>query len=394
MCIRDSNYFGPKTSGPKTSVRQLADLADPALTPRIVFKVGSALLVGGDGQPRRAWLTALVAELAAARARGQDVIVVSSGAIALGARRLGLAKGGRGSLADAQAAAAVGQIALAGLWAELLAAHGITAAQVLLTLEDLEDRRRYLNVTATLGRLLAAGAVPVINENDTVATNEIRFGDNDRLAARVGQAAGAAAVLLLSDIDGLYDRDPRQPGAQRIPVVKRVTPEIHAMATGGSSSGLGSGGMTSKLQAAEIAGLAGMALGIIDGQPLSPMAQALAQGRGTVFLPRAARGARKAWLGGKLRVKGQVHVDAGAARALAGGSSLLAAGVTQVAGDFARGDAVAVLGPDGATLARGLSEYDAAECIALQGRSSHEHEGILGYAPRSALIHRDQLVLL
>lgn len=382
------------TAAPRSDVRELAHLADPALTPRLVVKVGSALLVGRDGQPRRDWLAALVAELAAARGRGQEVIVVSSGAIALGARRLGLAKGGRGSLADAQAAAAVGQIALAGLWAELLGTHGITAAQVLLTLDDLEDRRRYLNVTATLGRLLAAGAVPVINENDTVATNEIRFGDNDRLAARVGQAAGASAVLLLSDIDGLYDRDPRQPGALRIPVVKRVTPEIHAMATGGSSSGLGSGGMTSKLQAAEIAGLAGMALGIIDGQPEAPIGAALAAGRGTVFLPLRARGARKAWLGGKLRVRGQVHVDAGAARALGGGSSLLAAGVTRVEGEFARGDAVAVLGPDGTTLARGLSEYDAAECARLLGRSSHEHEEILGYAPRSALIHRDQLVLL
>ncbi|MDF8333307.1 glutamate 5-kinase [Novosphingobium cyanobacteriorum] len=375
-------------------IAALAQLADPARCPRLVVKVGSALLVGKDGQPRREWLSALVAEIAAARAAGQEVIVVSSGAIALGARRLGLAKGGRGSLSDAQAAAAVGQIALAGLWAELLAGHGLTAAQVLLTLEDLEDRRRYLNVTATLGTLLAAGAVPVINENDTVATNEIRFGDNDRLAARVGQAAGAAGVLLLSDIDGLYDRDPRQPGAVRIPVVKGVTPEIHAMATGGSSSGLGSGGMTSKLQAAEIAELAGIALAIIDGQPTAPIATAFGAERGTLFLPRGRKQARKAWLGGKLRMRGSVHVDAGAARALEGGSSLLAAGVTQVDGEFQRGDAIAVLGPDGAVLARGLSEYDAAECARLMGRHSREHEALLGYAPRSALIHRDQLVLL
>ncbi|MCX7285285.1 MAG: glutamate 5-kinase, partial [Novosphingobium sp.] len=245
-------------------ISQLAHLTNASACPRLVVKVGSALLVGKDGAPRREWLKALVAEISAARTAGQEVIVVSSGAIALGARKLGLAKGGRGSLADAQAAASVGQITLAGLWAELLAAHDLTAAQILLTLEDLEDRRRYLNVTATLGTLLAAGAVPVINENDSVATQEIRFGDNDRLAARVGQAAGAAGVLLLSDIDGLYDRDPRAPGAIRIPVVRGVTPEIHAMATGGSSSGLGSGGMTSKLQAAEIAELAGMALAIID----------------------------------------------------------------------------------------------------------------------------------
>lgn len=375
-------------------IAQLAHLSDPATCPRLVVKVGSALLVGKDGQPRREWLTALVAEIAAARGRGQEVIVVSSGAIALGARRLGLAKGGRGSLSDAQAAASVGQIALAGLWAELLGQHGLTAAQILLTLEDLEDRRRYLNVTATLGTLLAAGAVPVINENDSVATQEIRFGDNDRLAARVGQAAGAQGVLLLSDIDGLYDRDPRQPGAVRIPVVKGVTPEIHAMATGGSSSGLGSGGMTSKLQAAEIAELAGMALAIIDGQPVSPIGTALSADRGTLFLPRGRRQARKAWLGGKLRVRGSVGVDEGAVRALRGGSSLLAAGVTTVEGQFQRGDAIAVAGPDGAILARGLSEYDAAECARLLGRHTREHEAILGYAPRSALIHRDQLVLL
>ncbi|MCW1381291.1 glutamate 5-kinase [Novosphingobium sp. KCTC 2891] len=375
-------------------ISQLAHLTDAATCSRLVVKVGSALLVGKDGQPRREWLAALVAEIAAMRARGQEVIVVSSGAIALGARKLGLAKGGRGSLSDAQAAAAVGQIALAGLWAELLAGHGITAAQVLLTLEDLEDRRRYLNVTATMGTLLAAGAVPVINENDTVATQEIRFGDNDRLAARVGQAAGAKGVLLLSDIDGLYDRDPRQPGAVRIPVVKGVTPEIHAMATGGSSSGLGSGGMTSKLQAAEIAEMAGIALAIIDGQPLSPVQAALGADRGTLFLPRGRKQARKAWLGGKLRVRGAVHVDAGAAAALAKGSSLLAAGVTAVDGDFRRGDAVEVQGPDGATLARGLSEYDAAECARVMGRQSAEHEEILGYAPRSALIHRDQMVLI
>ncbi|MEO0032656.1 MAG: hypothetical protein RIS94_2414 [Pseudomonadota bacterium] len=375
-------------------IAALAQLADPARCPRLVVKVGSALLVGKDGQPRREWLSALVAEIAALRAAGQEVIVVSSGAIALGARRLGLAKGGRGSLSDAQAAAAVGQISLAGLWAELLAGHGLTAAQVLLTLEDLEDRRRYLNVTATLGTLLAAGAVPVINENDTVATNEIRFGDNDRLAARVGQAAGASGVLLLSDIDGLYDRDPRVAGAVRIPVVKGVTPEIHAMATGGSSSGLGSGGMTSKLQAAEIAELAGIALAIIDGQPVSPIAAAFADERGTLFLPRGRKQARKAWLGGKLRMRGAVHVDAGAARALEGGSSLLAAGVTQVDGEFQRGDAIAVLGPDGQVLARGLSEYDAGECARLLGHHTREHEAILGYAPRSALIHRDQLVLL
>lgn len=383
---------------PASAPLNLASLAHPALTPRLVVKVGSALLVGGDGAARRAWLAALVGEIAAARAKGQQVIVVSSGAIALGARRLGLAKGGRGSLADAQAAASVGQIALAGLWAELLGAHGLIAAQMLLTLDDLEDRRRYLNVTATLGRLLDAGAVPVINENDSVATQEIRFGDNDRLAARVAQAGAANGVLLLSDIDGLYDRDPRLPGATRIPLVRGLTPAIHAMASAGSSSGLGSGGMISKLQAAEIAGHAGIALGIIDGRRQAPIGQALAAEQGTLFLPKGRKNGpisgRKVWLGGRLRLKGSLTVDAGAANALGQGSSLLAAGVTAVEGAFVRGDAVAVCDAAGVVLAHGLSEYDAGECAALKGHHSRDHADILGYAPRNAMIHRDQLVLL
>lgn len=371
----------------------LQDLADPGLCPRLVIKVGSALLVGPSG-PKRAWLGALVEEIAAAHARGQQVIVVSSGAIALGARRLGLEKGGRGSLADAQAAAAVGQIALSGLWAELLGAHGLTAAQLLLTLEDLEDRRRYLNATATLGRLLDAGAVPVINENDSVATQEIRFGDNDRLAARVAQAARASAVLLLSDVDGLYDRHPAEPGARLLPLVHGITPEVRAMASPVSGSGMGSGGMISKLQAVEIAELAGVALAIGNGQHERPIARITGEGIGTLFLPRGKKQARKAWLGGRLRLKGSLQVDAGAARALGQGASLLAAGITGVEGSFARGDAVAIRGPDGAVLAHGLSEYDAAECAALVGHHSSRHADILGYAPRSAIVHRDQLVMV
>ncbi|MES2493922.1 MAG: glutamate 5-kinase [Pseudomonadota bacterium] len=378
-------------------ITSLADLADPDRCPRLVVKVGSALLVDAAG-PRRAWMQALVVELAAARRRGQDVIVVSSGAIALGARTLGLEKGGRGSLADAQAAAAVGQIALSGLWAELLGQHGVTAAQLLLTLDDLEDRRRYLNATATLTRLLDAGAVPVINENDSVATQEIRFGDNDRLAARVAQAAGASAVLLLSDVDGLYDRNPADPQAQLLPVVHGVTAAIHAMADGGSGSGLGSGGMTSKLQAAEIAELAGIALVIGNGTCEAPVARVTEQGVGTLFLPRDGgrrkAPARKAWLGGRLRLKGALTVDAGAAQALRTGASLLAKGVSAVNGSFTRGDAVAIRSADGSTLAHGLSEYDAAECERLIGRHSNEHAALLGYAPRSAIVHRDQLVLL
>jgi len=377
------------------SIERLADLFDAATAPRIVLKVGSALLFGGgDGKPDRAWLTTLTAEIAAARQRGQQVIVVSSGAIALGAAKLGLAKGGRGSLADAQAAAAVGQIALAGLWSELLAEHGLTAAQLLLTLEDLEDRRRYLNVSATLGRLLQAGAVPVINENDSVATAEIRFGDNDRLAARVAQAAQAEAVLLLSDVDGLFDRDPRQPGAALLRRVEAVTDEVHAMASGGSGSGLGSGGMTSKLQAAEIATRAGITLAILNGTHPAPLARAVGQDLGTLFAPVRRDRARKAWLGGRLRVKGAVTVDAGCAQALRKGGSLLASGVTGVEGDFVRGDPVSVRDAEGRSVAQGLAEYGAGEVERIKGRRREEHQALLGYEPRSAVIHRDQLVLL
>jgi glutamate 5-kinase len=373
-------------------ISRLSDLSDPALAPRLVIKVGSALLVGAEGV-RRAWITQLVAEIAEARGRGQDVIVVSSGAIALGAATLGLEKGGRGSLADAQASAAVGQIALSGLWAQLLGDHGITAAQMLLTLEDLEDRRRYLNVTATLTRLLDAGAVPVINENDSVATQEIRFGDNDRLAARVAQAAQASAVVLLSDIDGLYDRHPKLPGATMISVVEGVSAEIHAMASAESTSGMGSGGMISKLQAAEIAELAGICLVIGNGQHDRPLARIVGEGVGTLFMPRRNAGARKAWLGGRLRLKGEIVVDAGAAAALRRGSSLLAKGIAAVEGVFSRGDPVAILDGAGKVLAHGLSEYDATECAAIVGLHSSEQEAVLGYAPRSAVVHRDQMVL-
>lgn len=379
------------------TIARLADLADAVTCPRLVVKVGSSLLVDSSGL-RRDWLEGLVAELAAMRARGQDVIVVSSGSIALGAATLGLDKAGRGNLADAQAAAAVGQIALSSLWAELLGRHGVTAAQLLLTLDDLEDRRRYLNVTATLTRLLDAGAVPVINENDSVATHEIRFGDNDRLAARVAQAARASAVLLLSDVDGLYDRHPAVRGARLLEEVRGVTVDIHAMATSSSSSGLGSGGMTSKLQAAEIAERAGIALAIANGTCPSPIARAVDQGIGTLFLPRETKSgkaaARKAWLGGRLRLKGALIIDDGAARALASGRSLLAAGITSIEGEFQRGDAVAVRDAHGQTLAHGLCEYDAGECTRLAGRQSAEQAAILGYAPRSAVVHRDQMVLL
>ena len=377
------------------SIDCLADLTRAERASRLVLKVGSSLLVGRDGAVRDHWLESLVAEIAAARSRGQEVIVVSSGAIALGAARLGLAKGGRGSLADAQAAAAVGQIALASLWSDKLAAHGLAAAQLLVTLEDLEDRRRYLNAAATLGTLLKAGVVPVINENDSVATEDIRFGDNDRLAARVAQAAGASAVVLLSDVDGLYDRDPRAEGARLLPRVEGVTADIHAMASGASGSGLGSGGMTSKLQAAEIAERAGIALAIVNGTYEAPLARALAgQGIGTLFLPRRKDAARKAWLGGRQRMRGTLTVDAGCAAALGRGGSLLAAGIVAIEGDFARGDPVAVRSADGRPLAQGLSEYSSDEVARIMGRKSDELAALLGYAPRAAVIHRDQLVLL
>lgn len=376
-------------------IDRLADLTSPTLAPRLVVKVGSSLLVGRDGAVRGEWLDSLVRELVEARGRGQEVLIVSSGAIALGAARLSFAKGGRGSLADAQAAAAVGQIALASLWAERLAAHGIAAAQLLLTLEDLEDRRRYLNAAATLSRLLKAGAVPVINENDSVATEEIRFGDNDRLAARVAQAAAADAVVLLSDVDGLYDRDPKAAGAQLLARVEGVTSDIHAMASNASGSGLGSGGMTSKLQAAEIAERAGIALAIVNGTHEAPLARALAgDGIGTLFLPKRRDAARKAWLGGRQRMRGSVTVDAGCAAALGRGGSLLATGITAVEGDFARGDPVAVRDTEGKAIAQGLAEYTSAEVAKIRGRRSDELEALLGYAPRAAVIHRDQLVLL
>ncbi|MGX7894369.1 glutamate 5-kinase [Tsuneonella sp. HG222] len=368
-------------------------LADLASAPRLVLKVGSSLLVE-QGEPRTEWLSSLAADIAALKAKGTQVVVVSSGAIALGAARLRLARGGRGSLADAQAAASVGQIALAGLWSQALAAHGIVAAQMLLTLEDLEDRRRYLNASATFERLLEAGAVPIVNENDSVATAEIRFGDNDRLAARVAQAAGANAVMLLSDVDGLYDRDPRAPGAALIPRVEGVTEAIMAMASGNSSSGLGSGGMTSKLQAAQIAERAGITLAIINGTRSSPVARALETGLGTVFRPQRSASSRKAWLGGRLSPSGVLTVDGGCAAALAGGASLLAAGVTEVSGTFARGDLVTIHGPKGERLAQGLVEYSSAECGAIMGCKQDAQGERLGYAPRAAVIHRDQLVLL
>ena len=382
-----------RASGRPFDAMSLTSLSDIRSARRIVVKIGSALLVK-DGKPRTQWLQSLAQELKGLRDAGGDVVVVSSGAIALGAAKLNLDKGGRGSLADAQAAAAVGQIELARLWSENLGQFDLTTAQILLTLEDLEDRRRYLNASATLARLLEAGAVPVVNENDSVATEEIRFGDNDRLAARVAQAADADVVLLLSDVDGLYDRDPSRDGANIIPRVEGITEQIMAMASNASSSGMGSGGMTSKLQAAQIAERAGISLAIINGQALSPIAHAADANLGTVFVPQRHDDARKAWLGGRIAPKGQLSVDTGCEAALRNGSSLLAAGITQLDGEFSRGELVSVVSAGGQTLAQGLSEYDASDCRKIMGLREQDQASELGYAPRSAVIHRDHLVLL
>ena len=365
----------------------------PAHCPRLIVKVGSSLLVTPDGQVRRDWLATLAADIAVRVRAGQHVAVVSSGAIALGARRLALPKGGRASLEDAQAAAATGQIALSQIWAELLGSQGLIAAQILVTLDDLEERRRYLNAAATLGRLLSLGVVPVINENDSVATEEIRFGDNDRLAARVAQAAGAQGVVLLSDVDGLFTANPRTNSeAVLVERVERIDAAIDAMAGSGSTSGMGSGGMTSKLAAARIATGAGIALVIASGTIEHPLA-ALDAGRpATWFAPEKSAGARKAWLAGRLRAKGVLHVDAGAERALGEGKSLLAPGVTGVEGMFSRGDLVAIHGPGGGAIARGLSEYDAADAALIIGHKREDQAVLLGYAPRAALVHRNQMV--
>lgn len=366
-------------------------LFPPNRCPRLIVKIGSALLVDPDGTVRRDWVAGMAQDIAARAAAGQQVALVSSGAIALGARRLGLPKGGRASLEDAQAAAATGQILLSQMWAEELGTVGLPAAQMLVTLGDLEDRRRYLNAAATLDRLLGLGVVPVINENDSVATEEIRFGDNDRLAARVAQAAGARGVVLLSDIDGLYDRNPADPEARHIAHIAAIDARIEAMADTRSASGMGSGGMVSKIAAARIAGSAGADLAIVSGRIERPLST---PARHSLFTAERGASARKAWLAGGLTAGGRLTIDAGAARALAGGASLLAAGVTAVSGDFARGDVLDIAGPDGRTIARGLSEYAATDAVRLIGLGRADQEAALGYAPRSAMVHRDHLVLL
>jgi glutamate 5-kinase len=359
----------------------------------LVIKIGSALVVDGNA-PRTDWMLTVAADVAAAQAAGTSVILVSSGAIALARRTLGLTSR-KLRLEEKQAAAAVGQIRLAQAWAEALSAHGLVAAQLLLTLDDTEDRRRYLNARATLTTLLGLGCVPVINENDSVATAEIRFGDNDRLAARVAEMVQADRLLLLSDIDGLYTADPRtNPAAQHIPVVAALTPEIEAMG-GEPPPGYSSGGMRTKLVAARIATQAGCAMAIALGSQPHPVAAVAAGGRCTWFLPAPeGRSARKRWIAGSLAPLGVLTVDAGAARALAGGRSLLPAGVREVDGSFSRGDPVVVAGPDGVAIARGLSAYAIEDLRIIAGHRSEEIEALLGWRGRDEAIHRDDLVLL
>ncbi|MGA7539565.1 MAG: glutamate 5-kinase [Steroidobacteraceae bacterium] len=362
---------------------------------RVVVKVGSALLTDAEtGRINRAWLESLIEDLLRLRRRGQQVILVSSGAIALGRRQLGLAKGPL-RLEESQAAAAVGQIRLAHVYKELLESRDVTVAQVLLTLEDSERRRRYLNARATLETLLSLGALPVINENDTVATAEIRYGDNDRLAARVAQMAAADCLVLLSDVDGLYSADPNtDPTASFIEQVLKITPEIEAMG-GRSMSEVGSGGMATKILAARIAVSAGCHMCIAAGHHRHPVRRIEEGARCTWFMPSATPvAARKQWIAGTLRPAGALTIDPGALRALLAGGSLLPAGVISARGRFERGDTVSVLAMDGAEIARGIVAYSDMDAAKIMGHKSSAIEGILGFRGRDEMIHRDDLVLL
>ena len=362
---------------------------------RIVIKVGSALLVGADGAPDRAWLAALAADLARLRARGQQVLIVSSGAVALGRRRLSLPRRAL-TLPEKQAAAAAGQSALMRAWEEALEPHALSAAQILLTRDDTEVRRRWLNARATTETLLELGVVPVVNENDTVVTEEIRYGDNDRLAARVAQMIGADVLVLLSDIDGLYTADPRRdPTARHIPHLSELTPQIEAMAGGANAgAGVGTGGMATKLAAARIAQSAGCATLITLGKRPAPLGAVEAGEKATLIESAATPGAAyKAWIAGALAPAGALVVDEGAAAALRQGKSLLAAGVRAVEGRFGKGDAVVVRTLDGLEIGRGLTRYDAAEAEKICGLRSDAIEGVLGYTS-GPMIHADDLAVL
>lgn len=357
---------------------------------RVVVKIGSALLVE-QGALRSDWLHALAADVAELRAGGADVVLVSSGSIALGRGALKLPAGPL-ALEQSQAAASVGQIRLARAYEEVLAPHGITTGQVLLTLEDTHDRRRYLNSRATLSTLLGLGVVPIVNENDTIATDEIRYGDNDRLGAQVAVTIGADLLVLLSDVDGLYTGNPQtDPAAQHFELVEAITPEIEAMA-GEPTSALSKGGMKTKVMAAKTAVTAGCAMIITAGAALHPLHGLRNGARATLFAAQGdPRSARKRWIAA-MKPKGMLHVDAGAVQALGQGKSLLPAGVTRVEGTFSRGDAVTIMGPEGA-LGVGLAGYDSLEAAAIAGHQSREIAQILNYPGRVALIHRDEMAL-
>jgi len=368
----------------------------PSLTDfrRIVVKVGSSLLVDtAAGKLRESWLAALVEDIARLHKEKRDILVVSSGAIALGRSVLRLPRGPL-KLEDSQAAAAVGQIALARIWAEGLDRHGIIAGQILVTLGDTEERRRYLNARSTVDKLLEWRSVPVINENDTVATTEIRYGDNDRLAARVATMVSADCLVLLSDVDGLYDAPPGSGrDARLIPMVERITPQIEAMA-GASGSELSRGGMQTKIEAGKIATSAGTHMVIASGKSEHPLQAVIAGSPCTWFLtPANPVAARKKWIAGSLEPRGVLFIDAGAVAALRRGKSLLPAGVKRVDGEFQRGDAVVIRDLDGAEVARGLVAYDAGDAQKIVGQSSADIVGILGIEGRSEMVHRDDLVM-
>jgi glutamate 5-kinase len=360
---------------------------------RVVVKVGSSLLIGNDGRVDRHWLGGLAEDIADWHARGHEVLVVSSGAIAIGSTVLGINKR-RARLEDLQAAAAAGQVQLVHAYQEALDDYGITTAQVLLTPEDTENRRRFLNAGGTLGRLIERRVVPVINENDTVATEEIRYGDNDRLAARVAQLVMADALILLSDVDGFYTADPAgNPGAEHIPLVTAITDDMQRMA-GETRSDIGSGGMATKVQAARIATHAGCATIITSGVVQRPLSELAAGGRCTLFrAPGTPAAARKQWLAGVLEVRGELRLDEGASQALRNGKSLLPVGVLEVIGNFRRGDVVTLVDSHGRELGRGLAEYSFDEASQLAGRQSESIESVLGYRGRAVMVHRDELVI-
>ncbi|ASY70773.1 glutamate 5-kinase [Sinorhizobium fredii] len=360
---------------------------------RIVIKIGSALLVDRKSGLKKSWLDAMCADIAALKAKGVEVLVVSSGAIALGRTVLNLPAGAL-KLEESQAAAAVGQIALARAWSESLSTDQIIAGQILLTLGDTEERRRYLNARATINQLLKLGSVPIINENDTVATTEIRYGDNDRLAARVATMVGADLLVLLSDIDGLYTAPPHlDPEARFLETIAEITPEIEAMA-GGAASELSRGGMRTKIDAGKIATTAGCAMIIASGKPEHPLKAIEAGARSSWFAPSGSPvTARKTWIAGQLLPAGSLTIDAGAETALRSGKSLLPAGVRQVTGTFSRGDTIAILNHSGREIARGLAGYDADDARQIAGKKSAEIAAILGYAGRTAMVHRDDMVM-